>query len=203
MLVRIIVRRVLKGGFVVLSFVLVGCPDPYAFGPEDFRMHVERNFDTSEEEALIAAAEAVYPPREDVLAAIPESFAGQIPDEDLWWYDSWGDILIPYAITAEAVDYYSNWVAQAREQAEAGDCHSVTWLWSYMTYTADIDYHEMYESEEGTLSDVYVVTMRLRWSAYCGRRCGAWFEKDRVVALSPEGEPLLVSGDGTTDFWVS
>lgn len=191
-----------------LLIVLVGCPGtggvpslwwiaPREFG--SFTQDVQRNAESPEEENLIAIAEAVYPAREDVVAV----FVGEIPEEPLWWYDTFDDVRIPYAITAEAIEYYSDLVDQWQEEADADCPWCVTWLSCSLEYVADIEYHETYENEGETFSDVYVVTMNLHWGAYCGPVCAHWFEKDRTVVLTPDGEVLNVFGDGPTSFIVS
>jgi len=190
----------------------LGCPYPggvpslWWLGDREigsFTESIERNAATPEEENLIAIAEAVYPPREDVIEAYCGSPEHLDPDEPLWWYCGFDGVRIPYAITGDAVDYYSDLVHEWRDEAATSHPLTVFWLRCNFEYGADIEYYETYESREETFSDVYVVMMRLHWSAYCGPVCAHAFDKYRIVVLTPEGEVLAIFGDGTTSLFVS
>ena len=38
----------------------------------------------------------------------PPRLRDSLPEENLWWYNSFGEIRIPYAITTDAITYYSD-----------------------------------------------------------------------------------------------
>ena len=184
---------------VVCAVLCVGCPRQ----PENaFRLSVERIFDSPEELELIEIAESIYPAREDVITVYDVERLGEAPDEDLWWYTE-DDVRIPFAITTEAIDYYSDVILQLREDYPdpVGPLHSA----SFFSYTANVTFYETYEIEGETFTDVYVVTMDIDWGDGLGFFSGGGFEKMRVVVLTPDGEPLGIFGDGgdeTTRFIV-
>jgi hypothetical protein len=184
---------------IICATICVGCPPRPT--DEVFQLSIERDFDSPEEQELIQIAESVYPAREDVLAVYEVDRLGEPPDGDLWWYTDYGE-LVPYAITTEAIDYYADLILQWREGYPTlfiGPFFPTYWL----TYTANIDYQEMYENEGQTFTDVYVVTMELDWGGVWGPLAGGGFTKERVVVLSPDGESLGIFGDGPVSFWVS
>jgi len=45
--------------------------------------------------------------------------------------------------------------------------------------------------------------LRLKWLARCGVLCGLWFDHERVVVLTPEGDPLAIFGDENIPITVS
>jgi hypothetical protein len=167
-------------------------------------LSIERDFDSPEEQELIQIAESIYPAREDVLAVYEVDRLGEPPDGDLWWYAEGRRELIPYAITTEAIEYYTDLMLQWREDppGRVGPNYP-TYRFSY---TANMDHHETYENEGQSFIDVYVVTMELDWGSVRGWLAAGGFTKMRIVVLTPDGEPLGIFGDGgyeTTPFWVS
>jgi hypothetical protein len=110
---------------------------------------------------------------------------------------------IPFAITTEAIDYYSDVILQLREDHPDPVCP--LYPASFFSYTANVAFHETYENEGQTFTDVYVVTMELDWGDGLGFLSGGGFEKMRAVVLTPDGKPLGIFGDGgdeTTRFIV-
>jgi len=160
------------------------------------RCYIQRNFDSPQEESLIRAAEAVYPPREDVVAlAVTDAYGvspSELPEDHAWWYGMWGGVRMPYAITAEAIAYFADRVRKAP-----------LWPMTSMMYTADIEYNEAYELDGEQFRGVYVVTMHLTYGYYCGPLCAAGISKGRTVVLTPEGAWLYVSGDGRAGMMIS
>ena len=45
------------------------------------------------------------------------------------------------------------------------------------------------------LKNVYVVSMELAWSQYCGNKCAMSFQATRNIALDEEGKVLAVEND--------
>jgi len=160
------------------------------------RCSIQRNFDNPQERGLICAAEAVYPPREDVVALATTDPYGvnpsELPEDHAWWYGMWGHDRMPYAITAEAIAYFAGQVRKAPP-----------WPITTMTYKADIEYNEAYELDGEEFSDVYVVTMHLTYGHYCGPLCATGILKGRTVVLTPEGACLHISGDGKAGMMIS
>jgi hypothetical protein len=186
-------------GTVVCAVLCVGCPQP---AEVVFGLSVERNFDSPEELELIEIAESIYPAREDVLAVYEVEYIGEPPDGDLWWYTEY-EVRIPYAITTEAIDYYSDVILQLRE--DHPDPVGPFVPGSFFSYTASVAFYETYENEGQTFTDVYVVTMEFDWGDGLFFLSGGGFQKMRVVVLTPDGEPLGIFGDGgdeTTRFIV-
>jgi len=163
-------------------------------GCNRFVVHVERNFETPEEQSLIVIAEQVCPAREDVLAAAtPEdrdALAAEAGEDCLWWYGCC--FRLPYAITADAVVYFTDRVNQLEETSKGWPFASAE-----LEYVVEIEYRDTYTNNGYDYINVYIVHMAMNY----GERlvlAGRYFEKQRLVVLTPEGEVLAVFGDGTT-----
>ncbi len=167
-------------------------------------VNISRRFANEGEEKLVRIAEAVYPARSEVTQKgdpVRKTGAGVNKDR-LWWCNEFDGVLIPYAITKSAVAYY------LEVSKEFGKRRPREPFWSNMKssslmYSASITRKESYQTGEVTRKDVYVVSMKLEWSQYCGKRCAMWFEKSRTIVLDEKGEVLAVEGDGCASARVS
>ncbi|MDX9974833.1 MAG: hypothetical protein RBU21_17735 [FCB group bacterium] len=176
---------------------LAGCPSELATRLR-YDVHINRHFDTLLERDLILVAENTYPDPEDVVELYPLGTNPEDLPENVWWYYGYfgSDTRYPYAITADAIEYYKQKVLEDRANAvpepDLWEAHSEDFR-----YTATVKYFATFNGEEGeTFSDVYVVTMSLNWRESCGPLCGGGFYQDREVVLTPSGEVLQVLGDG-------
>lgn len=193
-----------RNGIAVLAvglcaLPLLGCPGNL---DSRFAVNVERDFDTAEEALLIGVAEAAYPPREEV-AALADAHGvdpASLPEEGLWWYDTQQDIRIPYAITAEAIDYYADKVEESRDLARVLRPRYGMRMNASLDYFATIAYHSSYQHGGQTFTGVFAVEMSLDWEYQTRPLSTMHFGKERVVILTPAGEVLAVFGDGETDI---
>lgn len=164
-----------------------------------YEANIERIFSDAFEETLIAQAEAVYPSREDVLAVAQ---LNDIPDGDLWYYaEAPYDQLLPYAITAECIAYYEQYMADL--EARYGDDEPHWRPQARVDYRAEVAFHDTFEIEGMENTAVYVVDMDLSVGYSCGSLCGGGFSKARTVVFDSDGLILAVYGDGLADRWLS
>lgn len=207
----------MPGGLIVISrkaivwlipsiCLAVGCDTNSAEPLErSYEKAIVREADNEFEAILIERAESVYPPRDSVLANLPEAYHSSIPEKDYWYYSSVNGVRVPYAITAEAVAYYENLIdaleadEEPREMTRAGfEYHaSVTF---YKRYSFE---HESSTSEEPWWSEpferVHVVSLSLRWWGECapgGPECGIGIRHKRLVVFDEGGGLLRVFLDG-------
>ncbi len=167
---------------------------------------IQRNFSDEYEKSLIEKAEAWYPSREEVLAAAGMNM--EIPDAFFWFYQEFDGVYIPFAITADAVKYYSDLIDQF-----SGNNNDNFFTEAELNYIATVEFHEKYLSPEvNSLGEqmnpqdyesVYVVKMELSWYQYCGSLCAMWIEKERIVVFGEAGELLDVFMDGPIPVPVS
>jgi hypothetical protein len=183
------------GVLLGVGVLLTGCP--LVMEPR-FVSTITRDAASPFEENLIAIAESVYPPREDVLDVFDENL--EPPEGDLWWYATFDQTPIPYAITWEAVAYYDALVNSYSQLPNIGGVVAVRSC--AFSYTATVEESTMILDERLT-APVYAVKMELSWSLYCGALCGHWFSKERTVILDALGNVLAVFGDGTTPVIIS
>ncbi|QIA06300.1 hypothetical protein [Draconibacterium halophilum] len=168
---------------------------------------IERNSDNTFEAELITKGESYYPPRQDVIDATEWS-GMEVPETAYWYYNHFDGVLIPYCITTDAIDYYSDLIDQYNANKD-----DVFFLTAEFTYTANVSFHDVYTSpdtnseghnvEPQNFESVYVVTLDLYWMDYCGPLCAMWIEKQRIVVFDESGDLLEVFMDGTISVPVS
>jgi hypothetical protein len=174
----------------------------------EFTKNIERVFSNEFEQNLISSAESFYPPRDSVLNAAESWFRDLIPDTNYWFYDSFDGIRIPYAITIDAINYYSDFI----DTLNAG-LKSIIYK-AVFKYKAEITYYTSYTFEGVdplteiplpiiSFEDVYVVEMNLSWDHYCGMECGLYIKHKRIVVLNSQGELLQIFYDGKIPVAVS
>ena len=177
---------------------------PFGDAPP-YRATVRRSFGSQDEERLLRIAESTYPNPESILRDLQPWYPELPPNpenEEIWWFESFDGVRIPYALTRASVAYY----LRLTEAFRAGDFDSVGTFpmqSSSIEYTATINRRPDFVYEGHRFGDVYVVEMDLSWSDVCGNLCGLWFSKKRVVVLSLDGNLRAVFGDGVTSFMVS
>jgi hypothetical protein len=170
-----------------------------------FTRTIKREFKNADEEALIKAGEAVIPDRAEVLKAmrkpdLDSKEAGEA--KNLWWHATFDQVRVPYAITSDAIQYYSGLIDAFRKGDFSGSA-KIKMLKANMNYVAKAEMQEEYEIEGKKFSAVYVVTLELSWSQYCGSTCAMGFQKKRVVVFDKTKKLLGVFLDGKTPFYVS
>lgn len=160
-------------------------------------IEVERTVRTENDMRMITIAESRYPPRTKVLEAIRTAHfkLEQDPKENkLWWYSEADGVRIPYAITAEAVDYYVNLVEGYRKKDWKSDIEPS----SRFSYSASVEFKKHCEKDGKKFRNVYVVEMKLSMEAGFASLAGVRFHKERIVVLNRKGRVLGVFGDGKT-----
>ena len=182
----------------------VELPDVYDYsGPH--RVMIGRTDYSETGIDYLRIAEALLPPREIVTRAarVAHFKLDEIPDDpDLWWSAEFDGMRIPYAINALTIDYYLG----LTEDFKSGDFSGVKgieMLESDLYYEAYAKHHETFHYGAQVFTDVHVARLHLKWHAYCGVVCAIWIDHERIVVLSPEGDPIAVFGDENILFRVS
>ncbi len=176
----------------------------------EFTKKIERISTNNFESNLILSAESIYPNRDSVLAYmsrfIPQS---SIPDSNLWFFEEFDGVLIPFAITSDAISYYDDLIDSL--SANNGYKFFIT---ANFEYRAEIQFKESYTFEgenpftgeplpSVSYEHVYVTTMSLKWENYCGMLCGLWISHKRIVVFDESGNLLNVFYDGPIPIMVS
>ena len=200
---------------LLIILFLYGCsdevssPDSGQQPPKrEFTKNIERVFLNEFEQNLIITAESFYPPRDSVLNAASPEFQIFIPDTNYWFYDSFDGVRIPYAITIDAINYYSNIIDLLNASP-----NSLIYKADF-DYKAEVAYFNSY-SFEGidpftgdtlpsiSFNNVFVVKMDLSWDHSCGPECGLYIIHKRIVIFNSEGELLQIFHDGKIPVTVS
>ncbi len=169
---------------VLSLFALSGCPYYDGF------VSIYREYETEFERDLIDHAETLCPNRDAVLEIFQESLIGTIPpdDECLWWYRRVGDVRWPFAVTRDAIEYYSR-----RVTSDADDGGLIPSP-ERLDYHASVSFESEIVIDEKQFENVYLVSLEL----FVDVNGGASLSKTRSVVFSEAGEVLFVFGDGPT-----
>ena len=172
----------------------------------DLSVHIVRDVAGPQQAALLRAAEALDPPREDVLALIasrPRFSVREVPpDGPLWWFSAFDGVRIAYAVTDDALAYYAA-MAKAFADGDFSATSGIEMTKGGLQYEAGVTHEERLERDGRSFENVDVVRMTLRWFQYCGGECAMGFSKERVVVFDASGEVLALFGDGMVDVLVS
>lgn len=177
-------------------------PEPEKEMVRSYTKSVLREAENELEESLIAKAEAIYPNRDSVVAAALEP--ERIPESGFWYYAGFGRVLLPYAITADAVAYYSNLIDALSNGDAAANLKTI--YRATFDYRAGVAFRQAHEipasdrHEKASFERVYVVELSLVWSEGrdLGEAVGMTFWQDRIVVFNEAGEALGVFLDGPT-----
>jgi hypothetical protein len=184
-------------------------PKEWPADPAKHHVTIRREAADDRQSAMIAAAEAAQPSKERLRKAAdagdrndPPGLAqpkeAPLPAGDkVWWYQEQLGIRIPFAITADAVAYYSELVGKYGKQPFNRHAQPS----SRLDYRAGVSFHKEFKIDEKTFHDVHVVTLKLTFNQNFAatQSEGMQFEKERVVILDAKGEVLHISGDGPTE----
>jgi|GEM_PF-747057 len=201
-----------------IIFLIVSCNSKKDFStePEEpeilqkYTKSIERIAGNDFERNLIFNAEAIYPNRDSVFAYmsryIPPS---SIPDSNLWFYEVFDNVLIPFAITSHTISYYNDFI----DSLSVNNGYNF-FIKANFEYSADIEFKESYTFEgknlfteeplpSVTFERVYVVNMSLKWEDYCGELCALWISHKRIVVFDESGNLLNIFYDGPIPIAVS
>jgi hypothetical protein len=152
---------------------------------------IVRRFADEREEILLQIAEATYPVESQVRERSKRSAETPQANERLWWCSSFDGVRIPFAITKGAVAYYLD-VSAEFARNKPGDPFMKS---SALTYSASLARMKTYRVGTSEFTNVYVVSMELGWSQYCGPLCAMAFQASRKVVLNEQGKVLGVEND--------
>ena len=182
-------------------------PKDWPVNPAKHEIVIKRVATDDKQAAMITAAEMAQAPREALLkeskAQDPNADGNQaaLPEGDkVWWYQEKLGTRIPYAITRDAIIYYSDIVATNAKKAFKSYAEPST----HLEYQASVQFHKEFKLDDKTFSDVNVVTLKLSFAANFTAEAtsGLSFEKTRVVVLDAGNKVLHLSGDGPTEAMI-
>ena len=170
-------------------------PKEWPANPAKHVVKIVRDAADEKAKALIAKAEAAQPTVEALQKAAGEG--GAPKGENVWWYKEQLGIRIPFAITGDAVTYYSDLVGNYGKQALKRYAEPS----SSLNYHATVKFQKEFKLGETSFKDVNVVTMKLSFSQTFAATTteGMQIEKERTVVLDAAGKVLQVSGDSATE----
>jgi hypothetical protein len=198
-------RRACLAGAVLFGLALAGAvtaaltpdstPKDWPAKADRHRVIIRREAKNDAERRLIATAEAAQPPTADVRKAAGEA---TLPNTGkLWWYKEELGLRIPYAITSDAVAYYTELVKKYGKAA----FNRYSEPSSRIEYDAAVAFHTTFTHEKKSFTDVHVVTLKLRFNqTFCATGTeGLEFTKERTVVINAAGKVVHIIGDGPTE----
>lgn len=176
-------------------------PKDWPANPAKHKVVVTREATDDKQSAMITAAESAQVPKEELnKAAGKESRITPLPEGGKgWWYKEELGIRIPYAITGDAVAYYSEVVASNGRKVFKNRYSEPA---SSLDYHVAVKFHKELKLNGKIFKDVHVVTLKLAFDMWCAgsdATAGMDFVKQRIVVLDAGGKVLHISGDGPTE----
>lgn len=170
-----------------------------------FKKSIKRISSNFDEYLLILKAE-LYNPSRDSILKLPNRLK-DIPEKNCWYFDSFDNILIPYAITADAIIYYSNLMDTLI--ASKGIYHRIPNQQVSYEYKADVKFYDSYTFISDSrftvkplptvsFENVYVVDMYLHWENHCGSACALYINHKRIVVFDKDRNLLRIFYDGVS-----
>jgi hypothetical protein len=155
---------------------------------------------------LLERAEHVYPAEEAIeragavdaggghVRAMAE--ASTLPG-DRWWWRDWDGVLLPYALTAAAVEHFIDRVRDLSVQPNPAAQYEPS-----VEHRASVEYTATAVRTSDPEAP-FQVDMRVHFRLYCGRLCALSFTHSRTVLFGADREVLRVFGDGPPTYVVS
>ena len=172
-----------------------GGPKDWPANPANHKVSIKRDATDAKQSAMITAAEAAQVSKEELIKAAKQD---AIPQGDkVWWYEEKLGTRIPYAITGDAITYYSDIVTSHAKKA----FKSYAMPSSRLDYQAGVQFHKEFKIDGKTFTNVNVVTLKLSFSANFTAEAtsGLSFDKKRIVVLDAENKVAHISSDGPTE----
>lgn len=191
---------------ICFGILLVSCSNTQTINSQNdkkfnkqFSQSISRVFNNEFEEKLLKQAESFYPPRDSVIKFVSEEYKGSIPDTGYWFYRSIDHIKIPYAITSDAVNYYSKKIDELYKDSTS-IINSAYFIYKaevnfYETFGLDVDPISMAIKQPYNANNVFVVEMSMIWGHGCGNLCCLGIRIKRVVVFDSKGNLLKVFYD--------
>jgi len=170
-------------------------PKKWPASVERHKVVITREVTDDADRRLIAAAEGAQPPRAEVQKAAGET---KLPASGpLWWYKEELGLRIPYALTGDALAYFTGLVRKYGKESFTRYSEPS----SRVAYTAKVAAHASFTHGKETFANVRVVTLKLEFSqSFCATGTeGLAFTKERTVVFDAAGTILLIIGDGPTE----
>lgn len=162
-------------------------------------VNIERTVKDAQELHILKLAEQISPALTDILKAVIRAGDKSVENsyvDHQWWYKKTNDILIPYCITDEAVQYFENLVNGYASEYK----NNKNPTGSRLEYTAVIKKLKKSTNGDyiGVFREGYSIRMKLSYGAYLNNGKGISFKKEREMVVDPDGKLISVKGDGVT-----
>ncbi|HRN28034.1 MAG: hypothetical protein IT276_04650 [Ignavibacteriaceae bacterium] len=191
---------------IYCNFLLICCSNTQKINSQsdkksnqEFSQSISRVFNNKFEEKLLKEAETFYPPRDSVVKIALKEYKDSIPEIGYWFYKTIDYIKIPYAITSDAVDYYSKKIDELYKDSTS-IINSAKFIYKaevkfYETFKLDVDRISMAIKQPYDANNVFVVEMSMEWGHSCGNLCCLGIRIKRVVVFDLQGNLLKVFYD--------
>ncbi len=171
----------------------------------NYSIEIDRQNDLVDSDYYLRIAESIFP-NQDKIIKIKSVQSKQWYFERPWWYEKQGDIPIPYALTADTINYYLNRYRNLKSHIKGTsrleEFKEIDLKRIELLYSAKV-------IDEGSVNigDEYLprikVILTMKWYEYCGQPCGWGFEKYREVVFAGKHKVIKISGDGPVKKWNS
>jgi hypothetical protein len=195
-----ILKRLAVGALVMIHADAAMLPGSetkeWPANPAAHEVKIKRIFQNEAEAALITAAENAAPDQAALRAvALKHKEVAKVVAKQWWTHEALG-VKIPFALTADAISYYSDLLNGFGKQTLTRYSPPN----SQFHYVAKVAKHASFTCGGITLLNVSVVTLSMNFNENFVTTTteGMNFTKERIVIFDAKGKLLLTSGDGET-----
>lgn len=164
---------------------------------------IERKFNGEKQEELIRIAEAIYPQvtgeekhdfdpnKESEYEADRRKEGGYvkpIESKPYWSSSNFDGVKISKIISQRSIAYYRDLVLRYRTSQPVPYRMNSTEL----TYIATVNSFGSTQVAGKTYENVSVVTLKIKWTQYCGSLCAGAFNTEKVVVFDRSGKPIAL-----------
>jgi hypothetical protein len=171
-------------------------PKDWPADPSSHVVKIERVITKADDAKWIAAAESLPADAAALREAAKKQDKNAAVVAKQWWYMESVNVKIPFALTGDAVTYYSDLVTGFGKQA----MKRYSKPGSNFTYSASVSHHAEFTVDEKKFQNVTVVTLSMEFSEnFAATTTEAMnFSKQRVIVFDKDSKALYISGDGET-----
>ncbi|MBU2512726.1 hypothetical protein KJ966_15420 [bacterium] len=170
-----------------------------------YMIEIDRQNDLIDSDYYLRIAESIFPNQDRILKQKSVQ-SKQWYFERPWWYEKQGNVPVPYALTADTINYYLNRYRDLKSHikgtAQLVEFKEIDLKRIELLYTVKIVEEGSVQVGEESLPRIKVV-FTMKWYEYCGQPCGWGFEKHREVVFAGKYKILRISGDGPVKKWNS
>ena len=172
---------------------------------KQYSLIIDRKLQNEESEHYLRVSESIFPDQNKMFTEENQQVQ-QWYFERSWWNETKDDVPIPFALTADSLNYFIGRYKTLKKYIKSGnqpEKYEETPL-----QKIELSYRAVVNDEGEILVDgIYYpktrVRLSMKWYEFCDQPCGWGFEKQRDIIFAGKYRIIGITGDGPTKIWKS